>query len=229
MKPCLAVMVKQPERGQVKTRIAASLGDQRAAELYQCALHDTLALMLTITNVERVVSYAPPTDSARRYFEHAAPAFALMAQQGCTLGERISDTLSRLLRDYSPVVLIGSDSPDLPPEIIKRALRVLNGTIDVVLGPAFDGGYYLLGLRSMQHTLFEDIDWSTPAVARQTRARAAVAGLRVAELPLWRDLDTVADLRALADTSAPLTRAFVAALNAKGADENTSSGCVEGR
>ena len=229
MNACLAVMVKQPERGKVKTRIAASLGDQRAAELYQCALHDTLALALTIADVARVVSYAPPTDEARRYFEHAAPAFTLMAQYGSTLGDRISDTLSRLLKDYSPVVLIGSDSPDLPAPIITRALQVLDDRVDVALGPAHDGGYYLLGLRSMQHVLFDDIDWSTAVVAQQTRARAAASGLRVAELPLWRDIDTVADSQALVPPGAPLTRAFVAALNAEDLNENKSSGCLEGR
>lgn len=229
MKPCLAVMVKQPDPGAVKTRIAATLGDQRATELYQCALHDTIALALTIPEVARAISYAPATDSARRYFESAAPAFELMEQRGSTLGERISDTLSRLLNNYSPLVLIGSDSPDLPSQNIMRALQMLDETIDAVLGPAADGGYYLIGLRSMHDCLFDQIDWSTPAVAQQTRARAAAAGLRMAELPVWRDLDTVADLQALVEPGAPLTRAFVAALNVKDPDENKSSGCMESR
>ena len=81
------------------------------------------------------------------------------------------------------------------------------------VGPANDGGYYLLGVRSMQPILFERIHWSTAVVAQQTRARAAEAGLQMADLPPWHDLDTVSALQALIAPGAPRTRAFVAALN----------------
>lgn len=221
-------MGKQPERGKVKTRMAAALGADRAAELYRCALHDTLALALSIADVAHALSYAPPTDAARRYFEHAAPEFALIPQQGCTLGERISGTLASMLKSHSPVVVIGSDSPDVPAQLITRAFDILQ-TADVVLGPAQDGGYYLIGVRSMQPALFERVDWSTAVVAQQTRERGAGVGLHVVDLPLWHDLDTVADLRALVAPGAPLTRAFVATLNAKEVHENESGGRLEGR
>ena len=72
MSPCLAVMAKQPEPGHVKTRIAAALGDDQAAELYRCALLDTLALAISLVDVAHVLSYGPPTQSARRYFEQCA-------------------------------------------------------------------------------------------------------------------------------------------------------------
>jgi rSAM/selenodomain-associated transferase 1 len=215
MSACLTVMAKQPLRGKVKTRIAAVLGADQAAELYRCALQDTLALALSIADVAHVLSYAPPTGTSRRYFEQVASDFALIPQEGATLGERISGTLAPLLKNHSSVVLIGSDSPDLPAEFITRAFEILRAT-DVVLGPAHDGGYYLLGVRSMQPILLERIHWSTAVVAQQTRARAAEAGLHVADLPPWHDLDTVADLQALIAPGAPLTRAFVATLNAKG-------------
>jgi uncharacterized protein len=213
MSACLTVMAKQPERGKVKTRIAAVLGDDRAAELCRCALDDTLALALSVADVAHVLSYAPSTGAGRHYFEQAAPDFALIPQQGATLGERISGTLAALLEDHSSVVLIGSDSPDLPEEFITRAFEILRGPTEVVLGPANDGGYYLLGVRSMQPTLFEGINWSTAVVAQQTRVRAAEAGLQMADLPPWHDLDTVADLQALIAPGAPRTRAFIAALN----------------
>ena len=209
------VAAKQPERGKVKTRIASVLGDARAAELYRCALLDTLALALSISDVTHALSYAPPTDDARRYFARIAPTLLLMPQSGATLGERLGDTLARLLARFSPVVIIGSDGPDLPAAFLTRAFDLLRDRIDVVLGPANDGGYYLVGMRSMQPTLFEGIDWSTDAVARQTRKRAGDAALNLVELPHWHDLDTVADLQALVDPGAPLTRAFVAGLNAK--------------
>ena len=215
MSGCLTVMAKQPERGKVKTRIAAVVGDDRAAELYRCALNDTLALASSIVDVAHVLSYAPPTEDGRRYFEQAAPDFALIPQEGATLGERMTGILAPLLKVHSRVVLIGSDSPDLPAAFITRAFDILRGAADVVLGPANDGGYYLLGVRSMQPLLFERIDWSTAVVAQQTRARAAEARLQIVDLPPWHDLDTVDDLQALIAPGAPLTRAFIAALNAK--------------
>ena len=215
--PCLVVMAKRPERGRVKTRIASVLGAERAAEVYRRALLDTLALALSIDDVTHALSYAPTTDDARRYFVDIAPTFLLMPQSGATFGERLSGTLGRLLACFSPVVLIGSDGPDLPAAFVARAFEILRDRSDVVLGPANDGGYYLIGMRSMQPILFERIDWSTEVVARQTRERACEAALNLVELPPWHDLDTVADLQALVDPGAPLTRAFVAELNAKGA------------
>ena len=229
MCPCLAVMCKKPERGSVKTRIAAALGDDVAAELYRCAVADTLAMASSIHGVTHVLSYAPATSDSRRYFERTAPAFVLVPQQGAALGERIVDTLASLFNAYSPVVLIGSDSPDLPAELINEALQALRSDADVVLGPANDGGYYLVGLNSMCSSLFERIDWSTAAVAQQTRERVAEAGLKLYTLPSWHDLDTVADLHTLQAPGAPMTRAFVETLNTREINENESGGCMEGR
>lgn len=214
--PCLVVVAKQPELGKVKTRIAAVLGDDRAVELYRCALFDTLALATSITDVAHVLTYAPATDDARDYFKQVAPAFELFPQPGATLGERLGGAFAHLLRRYGPVVSIGSDSPDLPAAFIARAFEILRGEADVVLGPADDGGYYLLGMQTMQPTLFEGIHWSTNVVAEQTRDRAADAQLKLVELPPWHDLDTVDDLRALVAPGAPLLRAFIAEMNTKG-------------
>ncbi|HKO69028.1 MAG TPA: TIGR04282 family arsenosugar biosynthesis glycosyltransferase [Burkholderiaceae bacterium] len=229
MKPCLAVMCKRPQHGRVKTRIAAALGDDIATELYRCALVDTLALASSIEGVSHALSYAPPTPDSRRYFEQVAPAFALIPQHGGTLGERITGTLATLLTNYSPVVLIGSDSPDLPAEMITRAFDALRNSADVVLGPATDGGYCLVGLNVMHSNLFACISWSTVLVAQQTRERAVEAGLHVVNLPIWHDLDTVEDLGAIVAPGAPRTRAFVATLKTKEIDENESGGCLESR
>ena len=228
MGPCLAVMCKQPQHGRVKTRIAAELGDAVATELYRCALADTLALASSIGHVAHVLSYAPPTLECRRYFEQTAPSFSLIPQQGATLGDRISGALAELLTIYSPVVLIGSDSPDLPADAIRHAFEALRRT-DCVLGPATDGGYYLVGLNAMCLTLFERIDWSTALVCQQTLERAVEAGLQAFSLPIWHDLDTVEDLNAMVAPGAPLTRAFVATLKAKEIDENESGDCMESR
>ena len=85
---------------------------------------DTLALALSISDVTHALSYTPPTDDARRYFEDIAPTFLLMPQAGSTLGERLGDTLARLLSRFSPVVLIGSDSPDLPASFSNKRIRL---------------------------------------------------------------------------------------------------------
>jgi len=215
MSACLAILAKQPERGKVKTRIANVLGHDLAEELCRRALFDTIGLAASIEDVALALSYAPATAEARRYFEQAAPTFALIPQQGTTFGERLTDTFIRLLQTYSPVVVIGSDSPDLPAAVIARAFALLHAA-DAVIGPAEDGGYYLLGLHVMQPALFERIDWSTNAVLVQTRRRAADVHLKLAELPTWHDLDTVDDLRALVAPGAPLTREFVATITAKG-------------
>ncbi|MEP6607682.1 MAG: TIGR04282 family arsenosugar biosynthesis glycosyltransferase [Burkholderiaceae bacterium] len=230
MSPCLVVMAKQPQRGQVKTRIAAVLGKERAAELCRVALLDTVAVASSIEDIVRVLSYAPSTAAAQGFFGLVAPSFELIPQQGITLGERLAGTFSQMLKRHSPVVVIGSDSPDLPAALIERAFALLRSDADAVLGPADDGGYYLLGLRSMQPTLFERIDWSSPLVTSQTRQRADAAGLTVVDLPAWHDLDTVDDLRALIAPGAPLTRGFVESLNTKGEhNENQGGGCLEGR
>ncbi|MGH6610184.1 MAG: TIGR04282 family arsenosugar biosynthesis glycosyltransferase [Burkholderiaceae bacterium] len=215
MNPCLLIAAKQPERGKVKTRIASVLGDDQAAELCRCALHDVLSMAASIRNVKHALTYAPPTEEARRYFERIAPAFELLPQQGATLGERLSGAVAHLMQRYRPLVLIGSDSPDLSPAFIERTFALLRDEADVVLGPADDGGYYLLGLALPQPALFEEISWSTEAVAQQTRQRAREARLRLEELPRWHDLDTVDDLHVLVEPGAPLTRAFVATLNTK--------------
>lgn len=218
--PCLVVMAKQPQPGKVKTRIAHALDDARAVELYRCALHDTLRLALSIGGVAHVLSYAPATQDARCYFERVAARYDLIPQQGATFGERLSGTFTRLAERHCPIVLIGSDSPDLPAALIERAFELLDRHADAVLGPADDGGYYLLGMRKVQPLLFERIDWSTEAVARQTRVRGVEAGLQWAELPMWHDIDTVVDLEALVAPGAPLTRRYVRKLMGQTQKEN---------
>jgi rSAM/selenodomain-associated transferase 1 len=221
-------MCKQPQHGSVKTRIAVELGDDIATELYRCALTDTLASVSSIDGVTHVLSYAPASLDSRRYFEQAARSFVLLPQRGATLGDRITHALADLLKKYKPVVLIGSDSPDLPAQLITDAFVALR-TADFVLGPATDGGYYLVGLNAMRPTLFERIDWSTARVAQQTMERAVKAGLRTVSLPIWHDLDTVEDLNAIVTPGAPLTRAFVATLKAGEMNEDESGSCVESR
>jgi len=199
MIPCVVAVAKQPIAGQVKTRIAATLGAETARELYRCALTDTVDLVRALEDVQPALSYAPDTAEAHAYFSSLAPDFSLVIQRGADLGERLLHTFQTLhARKFAPIVLIGSDNPSLPVSYIEQALALLDqsGT-DAVLGPAADGGYYLLGMRTPLAPLFQDIRWSTEVVAQQTRDRAAEHDLSLMEVPVWYDLDTAEDLRQL--------------------------------
>jgi glycosyltransferase A (GT-A) superfamily protein (DUF2064 family) len=114
----------------------------------------------------------------------------------------MADCFAQLFaREYTGVLLTGSDLPTLPAEVFQQALALLNSPeTDVVLGPSEDGGYYLIGLRTLYPAVFDDMIWSTPQVFADTVHRAERLGLSVAVLPRWYDIDTPADLIRLRDT-----------------------------
>lgn len=218
MQRCLIVVAKQPVAGQVKTRIAATLGGEQASALYRCALEDTLELVGNHSEVEPVISYAPPNDEARAFFAALAPAFTLIPQHGTTFGERLLSAFEQMgSRAMHQMVLIGTDNPSLPRSYVDQAFAALDDpAVDAVLGPVSDGGYYLIGMRKPHPILFERIQWSTEFVAAETHVRAAEAGLRLVDIAPWYDLDTAADLLKLrdevtqtGDSRAPRTLAFI--------------------
>jgi hypothetical protein len=147
----------------------------------------------------------------------APPGSLLFAVEGADVGRCLRVAIARLLRaGFSPVVAVNSDGPTLPARYIEQAVERLSGS-DVVLGPAEDGGYYLVGVRQEQPGLFANIEWSSPRVRAQTLERAAALGLNVAELPAWYDIDTPAEferlraeLAARPPGIATCTRAFLA-------------------
>jgi rSAM/selenodomain-associated transferase 1 len=224
----LVVVGKAPIAGHVKTRLCPPLTAERAAGLHRAFLRDTVALAQAVDSAEVAVLY-PPCDGAERTLAEAlGPAARLLPQQGEGLGAALSGATAALLGDgadrYDQVALISSDNPDLPPARVAAAFAALDEN-DVALGPAEDGGYYLIALSRPQLGLFERIAWSTAVVFDQTRERAAALGLRLAVLPPWRDVDDVAGLRRLhADLAADPaggashTRAFLRAHYPAGLD-----------
>ncbi len=121
----------------------------------------------------------------------------LIDQVGADLGARMNQAFQRLFaQGYRQVVLIGTDVPTLPLDHFKQALLALENH-DLVLGPALDGGYYLIGLKRMAPELFVDMPWSTDQVLRLTQEKAATIGLKASLIQPWRDVDTLADLEAL--------------------------------
>jgi len=205
----LIIFAREPVPGRVKTRLARKIGDQAAAELYAAMTKDVLDTVTGLTDVRRLLFW-----TAENYGIPAAnafPGFEVFAQQGVSLGDRMFDAFTRAFQGgLKTCCIIGTDSPDLPQRYIGKAFELLDrGDIDVVFGPAEDGGYYLLGLKQACNGFFELIPWGTPRVLDDSLERARHLGLRTALLPKWYDIDTQEDLLCLvasSDDSAPCTR-----------------------
>ena len=193
----LAVMAKAPRVGTVKTRLCPPLQAAEAAELARCFLLDAVERVAAVVGVRPILAYAPV--EARAEFETLAPDFALIAQRGGDLGERQEQLVEDILAlGHEAALLIGTDSPTLPPETIDEAVSlVMAPDVDVVVGPTEDGGYYLIGLRAPCPALFEEMPWSTAAVLSLTLERVRRLGRRVVCLPTWYDIDRGADLARL--------------------------------
>lgn len=198
----LFIMARRPSPGATKTRLCPPLSPEEAAALYACFLNDTIErVQQTAGQVPGLVTgiaYTPPDAAA--HFAALAPGFELVPQLGATLGERLDGVLSgALARGYGQVVAVNSDSPSLPAAYLVLAFAALDDPlVDVVLGPCDDGGYYLIGWRRSHPALVRDVAMSVADTLAQTLAVAARAGLRVALLPPWYDVDAPADLARLA-------------------------------
>jgi len=189
-KSVLGIYAKQPLPGQVKTRLCPPLSPSEAAGLYQCALQETVTRMQGCEAFELVICYA----GERSWFAEAFPDVQLLPQRGEDLGVRMADSFSQLFQQgYRQVVLIGSDSPDLPLQLVEQAFRKLRQT-DVVLAPAEDGGYVLIGKSKFLPELFSAIRWSSAEVLPETLRRIEKLGIKAFLLPGWEDLDDLAAL-----------------------------------
>jgi hypothetical protein len=191
----LLIFVKYPEAGKVKTRLAATVGAELAAQLYQEFIRCTFALATQIEVAARFVTFTP-VDKENQLRKLFAQPWQWFAQAESTdLGIRIHRAVQHVLQQgYSQVLTIGTDSPSLPAEYLKQAAMALT-THDLVLGPATDGGYYLIGVKSAPEELFAGIDWSTERVLQQTLQRAEQLRLSVHQLPVWYDVDDLATLQ----------------------------------
>ncbi|MFQ5854998.1 MAG: TIGR04282 family arsenosugar biosynthesis glycosyltransferase [Anaerolineae bacterium] len=189
-------MAKQPAAGGTKTRLSPPLSLDDAAELYRCFLLDKLAQMRRVEMASLAVAYWPA--AAQDYFADLAPGFELIPQVGNDLAERLRNMFDTAFdRGYDQVMAIDGDTPTLPASYLRLGfLRLGDPTVDVVLGPCEDGGYYAVGLQGPRPALF-DVTMSTPDVVEDTLALAGAAGLHVELLPGWYDVDTPADLARL--------------------------------
>jgi rSAM/selenodomain-associated transferase 1 len=191
--PALVIMAKQPAVGQTKTRLCPPLTPTEAAALYEALLRDTIALGVGLKGVQLAIAVTPPQATAA-FRRISPPGAMLLPVAGTDIGDCLNQVLNRLLAaGHRQAIAINSDGPTLPPVYLRQAVAWL-ADVDAVLGPSEDGGYYLIGLTRPRPGLFEDIEWSTARVTRQTLARAEALGLDVSLLPPWYDVDTAADL-----------------------------------
>ena len=189
----LLLMTKAPDPGEVKTRLIPLLGEDAAAALYAQLLHDCLG-MCTAAALSPVDIWCSPS-SDHPFFQRCKERYrvTLQTQPPGGLGQRMSEAIRSTLAAADYVVVIGADCPGLCPADLVAAFDALNSAADVVIGPAEDGGYYLIGMRHHHASLFTDIPWSTPAVLTVTEERIRRQNLRLHTLPLRKDLDTPED------------------------------------
>jgi rSAM/selenodomain-associated transferase 1 len=203
----LGVFAKRPTPGAVKTRLAAESSADWAAAVAAAFLQDVMDRLSAVA-ARRVLAFAPP-DALPYFTELVRGRFVLTPQSDGDLGRRMACFFAeQLAAAAGPVVLVGTDSPTLPDELVEEAFRRLERA-DVVLGPAADGGYYLIGCARRPPPVFDGIVWGGPRVLLDTVARLP-ADSRLALLPPWYDVDTLADWFALSGHLAALRRAGIA-------------------
>jgi rSAM/selenodomain-associated transferase 1 len=192
----VAVLAKEPVAGLAKTRLAATVGAAAAARAAAAMLADTLDVVAGV-DAARWLCFTPA--AARRRMRRLAPGFSLLPQVAGDLGDRLAACLAGLLeRGAGRVAIVGADTPHVPVAAYTAALDLLDH-VDVVLGPATDGGYYLVAAKAPRPELFVGVPMGTGEVLAVTLRRAAAGRLRVALLPPLRDLDRLEDLRAALD------------------------------
>ena len=205
----IAIMAKAPGAARVKTRLSPLLGPEEARALSACFLRDMTQMLVSAGRAAPIDGYIAfaPAGSEASFAPIVAPGTGTVLADGAIdapagvvgFGRCLLQAAQALFaQGYGAVGLLNSDSPTLPAEPIVGAARLLATPGErAVLGPATDGGYYLIALKAPHAALFADIDWSTARVAEQTRAAARRLGLEMAEIAPWYDVDDPASLAEL--------------------------------
>lgn len=183
----LIIFAKNIVHGNVKTRLAATIGNDKALEIYKDLTRHTQSITEHLP-VDKIVFYSNYIE----YVDSWDNGYRKAKQQGCDLGERMKNAFDNVFREgYAKAVIIGTDCPSLTQDLIHDAFNKLND-FDIVIGPAVDGGYYLLGMKKLHPGLFANIQWSTDTVFNDTIA--ACRHHSYCLLPLLRDIDKEEDL-----------------------------------
>jgi uncharacterized protein len=196
----LGIVCKTPIDGFCKTRLSPPLRPDECAALSACFIRDLAATIRTIVLDDGVAGYAvyTPAGTEATLRRLLPSGFRLLRQGGGNLGDRLLQATSDLLDlGHAGAILVNSDSPTLPPSILRAAVAAVRGGDAVVLSPAIDGGYTLIGLSRAHARMFADIPWSTPQVYGLTLVRANEIGLPVVNVPAWYDVDDAESLALL--------------------------------
>ena len=184
----LMIFVKNAELGKVKTRLASTVGDEQALKIYLALLDHTRKIAESLP-VDRLLFYSRFIDREDKW---PADKFQKHIQSGDDLGERMVDAFQRALVTYRKVIIVGSDCAGLSTEIVEQAFSLLEHH-DFVVGPAIDGGYYLLGMKQLSPSLFREIEWSTEKVYTRTVERIEALEASYGVLPALSDIDRAED------------------------------------
>lgn len=184
----LIIFVKNMVAGKVKTRLAATIGDTAVMQVYKKLVKHTYQVTQPLSCDKHVYynAYVEQEDCWHKYKK--------ALQQGNDLGEKMNFAFEQCFKQaYTPVIIIGSDCPELTTDIIQQAFNALQ-QYDVVVGPAADGGYYLIGMKHAHSQLFQQMQWSTASVCAETINRCKRLALTYVLLPLLHDVDEEKDL-----------------------------------
>lgn len=185
----LIVFVKNPVLGKAKTRLAKTIGDADALAAYLELLEHTRTIVRTC-DATKFLFYSTFIDNKDAWSNEK---FEKRVQTGADLGERMKNAFATLFKEnYQKIAIIGSDCGDLNTEIIEQAFKELEQN-DLVIGPAEDGGYYLLGMNQFFPFLFENKEWSTAGLFEKTMEDVEKQGLRCVKLPILNDVDEYED------------------------------------
>ena len=191
----IVMFSKAPEPGKVKTRLASHMSDLEAASFHEAFVLDTIDTLAGIEDTKKYLACHP--DREHVFFQELEESFDIKTfnQEGKDLGERMGNAFRYLRKmGHKEIVIIGSDSPTLPSEILDEAFERLKGN-DLVVGPSIDGGYYLIGISGKVPDLFSGIGWGTDNVFDETLKKAKESRLDFSLLPFWYDIDTINELR----------------------------------
>lgn len=189
----ILLFAKAPVAGSVNTRLIPDIGIEKATDLQENLIHQRLS-MLTEAQVCDVVLMCTP-DTQHDCFTECRQKYqvTLSVQSGSDLGWRMYNAAKEVLQSYQHCILIGTDAPALDEELIEQAIEVLHADTEVVIVPAEDGGYVLLGMQHAHTFLFEDIDWGSAAVMQQSRKKLETNNISFRELATCWDVDRLED------------------------------------
>tara|TARA_B100000686_G_scaffold348528_1_gene439796 strand:+ start:2191 stop:2868 length:678 start_codon:yes stop_codon:yes gene_type:complete len=191
----IILFARAPRLGKVKTRLQSHLDQETVLQLYSCFLRDSIEKICAIEEADSFIGVAEEEDLDYFLETVTGKGIYTFSQSGDNLGERMRNAfLGRFKEGYKRIVIIGSDSPSLPVRCITQAFEANR---DLIIGPSFDGGYYLIGMRNKVIEVFDGVEWGSEKVLEQTLFNVATLQVSLESLPLWYDIDRLEDLRFL--------------------------------